>query len=405
MQLPILISITYIPDLITTVIGGIMVDKYGTNITSIICISCVLAGAVVFAFSINFAMLLAGRFLFGIGYHSYEVVNDTQLSRWFFRTSEKKKSPSLAFSYSFAFAAGHLGQLIAVNGVTVVAQDNLKLAYIITMAGVALGWVFNVICIIQDKLTSKILDAEEEEDATPSQIVRQSEFPLKAFRYFPIHYWLLAGIIFFGNANLWTFLVYSVDILVESYGYSLADAGHIQSVVYFGSFIICPITGWYIGLYGRYLFFLFIGSISLLIGYTIFTFVPQLTPIVPLCFVSVAFSFVPSTLWSSIPIVVHEEHEGVAFGTVTTINSVGLLVLPFAISYLHDHFDNYYYVCLLLMCCTAVSIVLVVCLYLAERFNKPMLMNDPNPVATHLINTTGSFRKPGKKSTRKYAVN
>jgi len=55
----------------------------------------------------------------------------------------------------------------------------------------------------------------------------------------------------------------------------------------------------------------------------------------------VAFVLVPAAMWPSIPLVVDKERVGTAFGLMTAIQNIGLLVFPYMNGKLRDVTSGY----------------------------------------------------------------
>ena len=64
-------------------------------------------------------------------------------------------------------------------------------------------------------------------------------------------------------------------------------------------------------------------------------------PIPSMLVLGVAFVLVPAALWPSVPMVVEESRVGTAFGLLTAIQNVGLMVFPKASGYLIDRTGDY----------------------------------------------------------------
>ncbi len=96
------------PNIFTVVLGGILIDRIGTRkallIFSVLC----LIGAVITAFGAAFPMMVAGRFVFGMGAESLIVAITTGVAKWF-----KGKELSFALGINLMLARG--GTFLAQN--------------------------------------------------------------------------------------------------------------------------------------------------------------------------------------------------------------------------------------------------------------------------------------------------
>ena len=84
-----------------TILGGILVDKYGVNKMSLIFSTFLLFGTAIFAFSPNYYGKMVGRVVFGLGFESLEVTQDAIITRWFFTDTSSPRYLFISPCYSF----------------------------------------------------------------------------------------------------------------------------------------------------------------------------------------------------------------------------------------------------------------------------------------------------------------
>ena len=82
-QLGTLNAIYSLPNIIMVLIGGIIVDRYGTRLSTLAFAVISLVGAVVTAMAPNFAAMAAGRLIFGLGAESMIVAITVAIGQWF----------------------------------------------------------------------------------------------------------------------------------------------------------------------------------------------------------------------------------------------------------------------------------------------------------------------------------
>ncbi|HEX3073300.1 MAG TPA: MFS transporter, partial [Ignavibacteriales bacterium] len=110
-QIGLLNAIYSIPNVFMVLIGGIIVDKLGTRISSFIFAFLCFVGAALTASSGDITIMAAGRLVFGVGAESLIVAVTTIIGRWF-----KGKELSLAFGLNLTVA--RLGTFAALNSPT-----------------------------------------------------------------------------------------------------------------------------------------------------------------------------------------------------------------------------------------------------------------------------------------------
>ena len=66
-----------------------------------------------------------------------------------------------------------------------------------------------------------------------------------------------------------------------------------------------------------------------------------LPPATPMVILGTAFVVVPASLWASVPLIVAKERVGTAFGLLTMIQNVGLMVFPWINGKLRVYTQSY----------------------------------------------------------------
>ena len=82
-QLGTLNAIYSLPNIVMVLIGGIIVDRYGTRLSTLAFAVISLVGAVLTAMAPNFPTMAAGRLIFGLGAESMIVAITVAIGQWF----------------------------------------------------------------------------------------------------------------------------------------------------------------------------------------------------------------------------------------------------------------------------------------------------------------------------------
>ena len=94
--------------IIALLIGGFMIDRLGTRISSLVFSILVVIGAVVVAIAPTVMMVFVGRFIFGAGAEPLVVAQSAILARWF-------KGKELALAFGIGLTVSRLGTLFSFN--------------------------------------------------------------------------------------------------------------------------------------------------------------------------------------------------------------------------------------------------------------------------------------------------
>jgi MFS-type transporter involved in bile tolerance (Atg22 family) len=84
--------------------------------------------------------------------------------------------------------------------------------------------------------------------------------------------------------------------------------------------------------------------------------------------IGIAFSLVPSALWSAVPILVEQHRLGTAFGLITIIQNFGLTVVPWVAGKLTDKAGGDYTNAMIMFALLGLTgLVFSIALYLKEK--------------------------------------
>jgi MFS family permease len=97
-----------VPNVFMVLIGGIVIDKIGTRISTFIFTLLCLLGAIITATFDSITMMAIGRLIFGLGAESMIVAITTVIGRWF-------KGRQLSFAFGLNLTLARLGSFAALN--------------------------------------------------------------------------------------------------------------------------------------------------------------------------------------------------------------------------------------------------------------------------------------------------
>ncbi len=96
------------PNIIMVLIGGLIIDRIGTENICTHIYSLIMIGSIVTALTGNIGLMSAGRFIFGLGAESMIVAITTIIARWF-------KGKQLSFAFGLNLTLLELGSFLALN--------------------------------------------------------------------------------------------------------------------------------------------------------------------------------------------------------------------------------------------------------------------------------------------------
>lgn len=327
--------------------GGMLIDRLGPRKASFLFSVLVTVGAVVVAMAQNTWMLFLGRFLFGAGSESLVVAQSAIISRWF-----KGKEMALAFGISLTIS--RLGTLFSFNTEQLIAT--YFGSYRTALWAAALLCLFSLLC----NLVYNALDLRGERALKLPEAGAGDRIVFSDIRRFGASYWYVVLLCVTFYSAIFPFTALSTDMFATKWGYPgdaggsgsflvqvfgsffhmFSTSGGITSIVIFASMVFAPFAGSLVDRFGRRASVMVLGSLLLIPAHLLMG-ITHWNPIPMMVLLGVAFVLVPAALWPSVPMVVEESRVGTAFGLLTAIQNLGLMVFPKASGFLIDRTKDY----------------------------------------------------------------
>ena len=218
------------PNIFTVVLGGILIDRIGTRkallIFSVLC----LIGAIMTALGAAFPMMVAGRFVFGMGAESLIVAITTGVAKWF-----KGKELSFALGINLMIARG--GTFLAQNSPTWA-----KGAYNYWQNPWLIGVGFVALCVV-GAIGYYILEVRAEKTSSLAPDGEQDKIVFADVKAFNLSYWYLVGLCVVFYSAIFPFETFAVTYFVDAKHTSLALGGWMLSTLTMFTMIGTPIVG------------------------------------------------------------------------------------------------------------------------------------------------------------------
>jgi len=329
-----LYTIYSIAAIICVALSGLMIDRIGTRLASLILSALVVLGACVVAFAPSFAIAAAGRFIFGAGSESLIVAQSAILARWF-------RGKELALSFGITLAVARLGTLFSFNSESSIASHFGWQAALWVAAGLCVvSLLCNFVYFAMDRHGERALGLAEA--GAGDKIV------LSDVKKFTPAYWYVVLLCVTFYSAIFPFTALSTDFFHEKWALPLtaggggsflsevfrdylhmfSTAGGTTSIIIFASMCFAPFAGGLVDRVGRRASLMVLGSLMMIPCYLVlgFTMVP---PYIPMVLLGAAFVLVPAAMWPSVPLIVEKNVTGTAFGLMTMIQNAGLALFPY----------------------------------------------------------------------------
>ncbi len=368
-----------LPNIIMVLIGGIIIDKIGTRISTLLFAFICLLGASITASSSELMVMGAGRLVFGLGAESLIVAVTTVIGRWF-------KGKQLSFAFALNLTIARLGTFAALNSPTWGRdyydnwQDPLMLAVFVGVFSLAAAALY----FGMDKYAENTYSLQGFE--------KQDEIKIKEIFNFGKSFWFITLLCVTFYSAIFPFQTFAVKFFIEEHFLNLDEdvarsmGAFLSSLLILSAMILMPIFGFIVDRIGKRATLMMAGSLVLLPVYLMLEYY-QVTPVIPaevkselhnlenyeagdifakisgdflyfLGFIKVlvvyypnliitmavmgfSFSLIPAVMWPSVAIIVDIKKLGTALGLMTMVQNVGLALFNIGIGQLNDITGSY----------------------------------------------------------------
>jgi MFS family permease len=312
-----------LPNVFMVVIGGLIIDRIGTKKATLIFGVICFLGAVLTASTGTFAVMAAGRLVFGLGAESLIVAVTTALAKWF-------RGKELSFAFGINLTIARLGTFAALNSPTWA-----KPAYEHWQWPLIIATVMGSLCVI-----GAVFYWAMESMAAKRYALGQADEPDKivfkdVFR-FGKSYWFVVLLCITFYSAIFPFQTFAVKFFIDAHGVAREDAGFLSSILTLFSMICTPLFGLAADRFGKRASMMVFGSLLLIPVYLIMAYT-KIPLVVPMAVMGISFSLIPAVMWPSVAYLVEQSKLGTALGLMTMIQNIGLAGFNFLIGWSNDN--------------------------------------------------------------------
>lgn len=361
------------PNIIMVLIGGLIIDRIGTKKSVLLFSLLVLIGAFITVLKGNIMVMATGRLVFGLGAESMIVAITTVIAQWF-------KGNQLSFAFGLNLTVARLGSFLALNSPT---WGKSLYAYWQSPLWISVGaGIISVLTLViyyfidtyskknftikkegeQDKIQlsdvfiftwKRIISAiallavvavmvnvvlRDQIDILPQIViyVLVVVFCLLHFKGFSKSYWFIVMLCITFYSAMFPFQTFAIKFFQEAHGVSREYAGFLSSILTLSAMVFTPLFGLLSDLIGRRSLLMMFGSlliipVYLMMGYT------DISLMIPMSIMGLAFSLVPAVMWPSVALVTNPSKLGTAYGLMTMIQNIGLFGFNIIIGWANDY--------------------------------------------------------------------
>jgi len=309
--------------ILVVLIGGIIIDRFGTKLSTLVFSVICLVGAVLTAATPNFLVLALGRLIFGGGAEMMIVAITVAIGQWFV-------GRQLGFAFGVNLSIARAGSYLADK-----STDWFKPFYDAgwqppLWLAVAFSALAVVACLVYYMLEGRAARQYDlVQPAPPDRFVWSDVFQ------FDRSYWYNVGLCVTFYSVIFPFRsTFAIKYFQHAHALSLEDAGTLNSYVFAAAIVFTPVFGLMVDKLGHRAAFMALGTLLLAATFPILIYTDLLG--LSTVLLGIAFCLVPAVIWPAVPYLVEPHRLGTAYGLMTMVQNVGLALFNFLAGVLND---------------------------------------------------------------------
>jgi MFS family permease len=324
-QVGMLNAIYSAPNIVMVLIGGILVDRFGTRRATLAFTVICLVGALLPALSGTFSVMAGGRLVFGLGAESMIVAITAALGHWF---KGRQLGFALGINLSIARAGSYAADL-SPSWASGAYASGWRAPLLIALGFAVISFVSAAVYWAVDRSAARWFALNRSEGGT-DRIIWSDLWR------FDRSYWYIVGLCVTFYSVIFPFRsTFAIEYFQNAHGLSLERAGQMNGYVFLAAIVATPMFGLLVDRIGHRSIAMFLGSLLLLAVFPTLLYT-NADLWVSTVMIGIAFSLVPAVLWASVPYLVDAKRLGTALGLMTMIQNVGLTVVNLAAGALND---------------------------------------------------------------------
>jgi MFS family permease len=308
--------------IIVLLIGGVVIDRYGTVKSTIVFGGLCTVAGVLNAVTDDFAVMIAARFILGLGAEPLIVAITTALAKWF-------KGRELSFAFGINLTIARLGSVSADWSPTWASW-----AYDSWQGPLLVAAVIGAFCVVAS-LGYGALEAHASRRYDLGEGGETDKFEWHHLFRFSRSFWFVVLLCVTFYSAIFPFRSFAIKFFIEAWDMTREAAGQANSVSQIAAMIFTPLLGLLADKVGKRSHLMILGAFLLMPVYLLMAY--QLLPLgVPIAMMGVAFSLIPAVMWPAVAYIVDEKRLGTAYAVMTLIQQVGVAGMNWLIGKTND---------------------------------------------------------------------
>jgi MFS family permease len=322
-QIGLLNAVYAVPNIPLSLVGGILIDRIGAARASLIAAGFGFVGTVLTAAGQPYWVMVTGRLLFGIGEETLFISLLAGVAQWF---STGGAALAMALFFSMARVGSYSADISPRWAATIYAggwQPPLALAAALTGISLVAAVVYLRIDRFRPASTEPVTTGHE-------------RFRWRDLARFDRSFWYIMALnVLFASVFFPFRSTFAIVFFQDAKKLSLADAGLVNSWVFFAAIFATPVFGLIADRLGRRAMLLTFGAALMPMTFAILG-LTHWSLWISTALMGVSFSVIPAVIWPSTAMLVEPGRIGTAFGLINVLQSLGMGALNLAAGWLND---------------------------------------------------------------------
>jgi MFS family permease len=302
-----------LPNIFVVLIGGVIVDRFGTRLATLAFAVICSIGALVTAISPSYLMMETGRLVFGLGAESMIVAITVAIGQWFV-------GRQLGFAFGVNLSIARAGSYSAD-----LSTSWFKPLY-------DRGWQSATVArrrllTHRGRRVRRLLP----DGPAASRVTTTCRKPSPSDRFvwsdlwrFDRSFWYVIGLCVTFYSVIFPFRsTFAIKYFQHAHGVTLQEAGALNGYVFLAAIVATPLFGLMADRVGHRAAFMAFGCFLLAAVFPILAYTNANLWITTVM-IGIAFSLIPAIIWPAVPYLVEPNRLGTAYGLMTMVQAMGL---------------------------------------------------------------------------------
>ena len=332
-------------------LGGVIVDRFGTRFATLLFGSiCAVAGFITVATD-DYAVMLAGRILLGVGAEPLIVAITAAIAKWF-------KGKELAFAMGINLLIARLASVMA-DWSPVWAPD----AYKTWRDPLVIGAFLGLTCVV-GAIGYWILEVRGEAKYSLGEAAGSDKLVLADLFKFNRVFWIITALCVAFYSIIFPFRSFAIKYFMEAHTMARDSAGPLNSFLPLSAMVVTPIIGLVVDKYGRRAFLMLMGTVIMApiflmmafaastpaltlsipiltvveggVGFSSLALTVPLHVLIPVILLGIAFSLIPAIMWPAVAYIVDQKRLGSAYALMFLLQQGGILLVAWMVGTAND---------------------------------------------------------------------